>query len=92
MNVANLYIRVSTDEQAEKGYSQRDQEERLKKFCEINKITIRQVIFEDHSAKTFDRPEWKKMLLDLKKIKESPTFYYSQNGIGLVEMQEMHTR
>lgn len=69
MNVANLYIRVSTDEQAEKGYSQRDQEERLKKFCEINKITIRQVIFEDHSAKTFDRPEWKKMLLDLKKNK-----------------------
>ena len=28
---ADLYIRVSTDEQADKGYSQRDQEERLKK-------------------------------------------------------------
>lgn len=27
---ADLYIRVSTDEQADKGYSQRDQEERLK--------------------------------------------------------------
>lgn len=29
MKVADLYIRVSTDEQADKGYSQRDQEERL---------------------------------------------------------------
>jgi site-specific DNA recombinase len=26
---ADLYIRVSTDEQADKGYSQRDKEERL---------------------------------------------------------------
>ena len=30
MKRADLYIRVSTDEQADKGYSQRDQEERLK--------------------------------------------------------------
>ena len=30
MKIADLYIRVSTDEQADKGYSQRDQEERLK--------------------------------------------------------------
>ena len=26
MKIADLYIRVSTDEQADKGYSQRDQE------------------------------------------------------------------
>ncbi len=53
MKIADLYIRVSTDEQADKGYSQRDQDERLRKFCEINSIQIRKVIFEDHSAKTF---------------------------------------
>lgn len=63
---ADLYIRVSTDEQADKGYSQRDQEERLKKYCENNQIKIRRVIFEDHSAKTFNRPEWIELLLDLK--------------------------
>ena len=66
---ADLYIRVSTDEQADKGYSQRDQEERLKKYCENNKIKVRKVIFEDHSAKTFIRPEWTLLLLDLKKKK-----------------------
>lgn len=67
MKVANLYIRVSTDEQADKGYSQRDQEERLRKYCETNSIQIRKVIFEDHSAKTFNRPQWTKLLIDLRK-------------------------
>ncbi len=66
---ANLYIRVSTDEQAEKGYSQRDQEERLRKFCELKQISIRKVIYEDHSAKTFIRPQWQSLLVDLKKRK-----------------------
>jgi DNA invertase Pin-like site-specific DNA recombinase len=60
---------VSTDEQADKGYSQRDQEERLKRFCVFNSIQVRNVIFEDHSAKTFNRPEWKKLILNLKKHK-----------------------
>lgn len=69
MKVADLYIRVSTDEQADKGYSQRSQEELLRRYCDINKISIRNVIFEDHSAKTFARPEWKKYLLDLRKHK-----------------------
>lgn len=56
MKIADLYIRVSTDEQAEKGYSQRDQEERLRRYCEFNNITIRKVIYEDYSAKSFALP------------------------------------
>jgi DNA invertase Pin-like site-specific DNA recombinase len=36
MLTVDLYIRVSTDEQADRGYSQRDQEERLRKYCEHN--------------------------------------------------------
>ena len=69
MKIADLYIRVSTDEQADKGYSQRSQEELLRKYCLINNITVRMVIFEDHSAKTFNRPKWKTYLLELKKHK-----------------------
>ncbi len=69
--IADLYIRVSTDEQADKGYSQRNQEEVLRKYCSINNITVRQVIFEDHSAKSFNRPEWKALLLSLKRKKHS---------------------
>lgn len=67
--IADLYIRVSTDEQAEKGYSQRNQEEVLRKYCSINYIEVRNVIYEDHSAKTFNRPQWNKLLLNLKKEK-----------------------
>ena len=71
---ADLYIRVSTDEQADKGYSQRDQEERLKKYCDNNQIKVRRVIFEDHSAKTFNRPRWNELLSDLKKKKSTVDF------------------
>ena len=71
---ADLYIRVSTDEQADKGYSQRDQEERLKKYCDSNKIKIRRVVFEDHSAKSFNRPQWADILTDFKKRKNAVDF------------------
>ncbi len=34
MQTAIIYTRVSTDEQAEKGYSLRDQQQRLERHCE----------------------------------------------------------
>ena len=67
MKTANLYVRVSTDEQAEKGYSQRNQEEVLRRYCEIKSIEVGKVYYEDHSAKTFNRPVWSKILVDLRK-------------------------
>ena len=69
MKIADLYIRVSTDEQADKGYSQRGQEDVLSRYCEINGIKVRKILFEDHSAKTFERPQWKSLLYDLKKYR-----------------------
>lgn len=71
MRKADLYIRVSTDEQADKGYSQRDQENRLRKYCELKSISIRNIYVEDHSAKSFNRPEWQKYLSNLRKLKNS---------------------
>ncbi|MDB5230779.1 MAG: site-specific recombinase, invertase Pin [Chitinophagaceae bacterium] len=67
--IADLYIRVSTDEQADKGYSQRNQEEVLRRYCDNNKIIVRDVIREDYSAKTFNRPGWNNFLAHLKKEK-----------------------
>lgn len=89
MKIADLYIRVSTDEQADKGYSQRSQEEFLPKYCDINNISIRKVIFEDDSAKTFNRPEWKKYLLDFKQHKKSQISCCSLNGTVLAVMLVM---
>lgn len=67
MNSAILYIRVSTDEQADKGYSQRNQDEVLRRYCSLKEITVQETVYEDHSAKTFNRPAWNKMLNELKK-------------------------
>lgn len=67
MKTADLYIRVSTDEQADRGYSQRNQEELLRKYCDINALQVNRVIYEDHSAKTFNRPQWTSLLSELKK-------------------------
>jgi site-specific DNA recombinase len=67
--VADCYVRVSTEEQANSGYSQRYQDEMLRKYCEINDIQIRKIIYEDHSAKNFDRPAFKKLLAEYKKQK-----------------------
>ncbi len=69
--ISDLYIRVSTDEQADKGYSQRNQEEMLRKYCVNQSIEIRNVIYEDHSAKSFNRPEWKNLIQTLKKRKNN---------------------
>lgn len=53
MKTAVLYVRVSTDEQAQKGYSLKNQIDQLTQHCKINNITVLQIIREDHSAKTF---------------------------------------
>jgi len=65
--------RVSSDEQA-KGYSLGIQEESLRKHCANNEIEIVQVFKEDHSAKNFDRPEWKKLLQFVRANKNSVDF------------------
>lgn len=92
MKIADLYIRVSTDEQADKGYSQRSQEEVLRKYCEINKISVRKAIYEDHSAKTFIRPQWQSMLVNLKKYRNKIAWYFLPNGTVSAVMRLMPTR
>lgn len=68
MKTTDLYIRVSTEEQTS-GYSPRYQEEMLRRYCDLHSIHIRHVYFEDHSAKNFDRPEFKKLLINIRKQK-----------------------
>jgi site-specific DNA recombinase len=57
-----LYVRVSTDEQADRGFSLRDQEEKLLTYCKDNDREVLMVFREDYSAKTFNRPEFNKLL------------------------------
>lgn len=67
MKTAILYLRVSTDEQALRGYSLRAQEELLTTYCKLHSISILKVFTEDHSARSFRRPEWMKLISYLRK-------------------------
>lgn len=67
MKSAFLYVRVSTDEQKRRGYSLPEQEDRLIRYCEANNIFVRGIYREDFSAKDFNRPEWKKLVSELRK-------------------------
>jgi DNA invertase Pin-like site-specific DNA recombinase len=69
MQTAIIYTRVSTEEQNEKGYSLADQEDKLRRFCQNKGIEIIQHFQDAHSAKTFDRPEFKNLLSFIKKNK-----------------------
>lgn len=41
----------------------------MRRYCEINGIKVNKAIYEDHSAKTFKRPAWSKLLNELRKRK-----------------------
>jgi site-specific DNA recombinase len=69
MKSAYLYVRVSTDEQKRRGYSLPEQEDRLIKYCESNNMYVKGIYREDFSAKDFNRPEWKKLVSELRRGK-----------------------
>ena len=61
MNII-LYKRVSTDDQADRGFSLQHQEKVLNDYCNLRGYNIIDTYTEDYSGKTFDRPEWKKLM------------------------------
>ena len=64
-----IYNRVSTDDQADRGYSIQYQEATCKIYCEHKKHNVVASLNEDYSAKTFERPEWKKIMAIIKQKK-----------------------
>ncbi|WP_307384381.1 recombinase family protein [Chitinophaga terrae (ex Kim and Jung 2007)] len=66
-----IYIRVSTDEQARSGFSPNHQEMVIKAYCKAKGYNIIQIVREDYSAKTFNRPEWLKIMTFIKTNKKS---------------------
>jgi site-specific DNA recombinase len=68
MNVI-IYKRVSTDDQADRGFSLQHQQKVLTDFCALKGYTIIDIYTEDYSGKTFDRPQWKKLMDYIRKNK-----------------------
>lgn len=60
------YVRVSTDEQADKGHSLGAQRAKLKAYCELHELDLVGLREEDKSAKNLERPELLACLDDLR--------------------------
>ena len=69
-----IYSRVSTDEQANQGYSLEYQEEVLARHCNLKGYNIVEKFQEDKSGKDFNRPDWKKikLMIQERKRKKEP--------------------
>ncbi|KAF0141785.1 MAG: resolvase domain-containing protein [Stygiobacter sp.] len=74
---AVIYTRVSTEEQAESGYSLRDQESRLRSFCERENIQVLEHFQDSHSGKTFNRPGFNSLITYCKKNNGKVDFLYT---------------
>jgi len=61
-----IYTRVSTEDQKENGFSLQDQERRLREHCKREGKRIVAHFQDDYSAKDFNRPEFQRMLSDLR--------------------------
>lgn len=67
-NAADLYVRVSTTEQAEEGYSVGEQEERGRAWCAAYGIAINAVhVDAGYSGATLDRPGIKNLIRDVRR-------------------------
>lgn len=75
--VVGLYPRVSTEDQSRFGFSLDEQEESLKKLCELKKYTIYKVYREEGvSAKNTNRPKFQEMIQDMKDGKINKIIVY----------------
>jgi site-specific DNA recombinase len=72
---AILYTRVSTDEQ-NNGFSPLDQKDKLYNYCLNQDVEVIGFYHDDESGKSFDRPEWIKIMSFLKKNQGSVDFIY----------------
>ncbi|MEP0264220.1 recombinase family protein [Dokdonia sp.] len=76
MQNAIIYTRVSTDEQASKGYSLPHQKSVLELYCAHRGINILCHYQEDYSAKNFNRPEFTKILDYIKTHRKIIDYFY----------------
>lgn len=68
MSIVAAYIRVSTEEQANEGYSLEAQEQELRDYCEIYEHTIFKFYKDDgYSGTNTRRPAYREMLEDMEK-------------------------
>ena len=67
MKRAALYIRVSTQEQAQEGYSVGEQKERLIAYCKAHDWVVKEIYADPgYSGSNLNRPGIQKLMADIK--------------------------
>ncbi|MBX0330061.1 recombinase family protein [Oscillochloris sp. ZM17-4] len=67
MTTATGYVRVSSDEQAEEGFSLAAQERAIRLYCELHQLTLGTIYVDDgYTGTNGDRPAFKRLLEDAK--------------------------
>lgn len=78
-----IYIRVSTQEQAESGYSIHEQEERLKAYADANKWLVNKVYSDPgYSGAKLNRPALNEMITDIKLGKIQKVLVYKLDRLS----------
>lgn len=66
-SAADIYIRVSTTEQAQEGYSVEEQERRLQQYCKAMDIKIHQIYVDAaYSGSSLERPGIQEVIRDVR--------------------------
>lgn len=87
-----IYIRVSTKQQAEEGYSLEAQKERLEKLCETNGYIIYKVYSDrGKSGKNTKRPAYQEMMEDMRQGKFDKIIVTKLDRISrsLIDLEEL---
>ena len=69
-----IYSRVSTEEQAQNGFSLQDQERRLREYCARKNYCVIKHYEEEYSAKNFNRPRFNELMHDIESGALAPKF------------------
>ena len=78
-----IYVRVSTQEQANEGYSIGEQTERLKSYCEIMGWVVAKVYTDGgYTGANTDRPALKEMIKDVKAGKADKVLVYKLDRLS----------
>ena len=78
-----IYIRVSTQEQADEGYSIGEQEDRLKKYANLHSWIVYKVYSDPGvSGAKIDRPALKQLIKDVEKNKISKVLVYKLDRLS----------
>ena len=86
---AAIYVRVSTDRQAEKGYSISEQELKLKSLCVAHGLEVYKVYIDDgYTGSHIDRPALKELLRDVWDGKVKNVVVYRLDRLSR-DMQDM---